>query len=111
MLRSAAAVLAILSAGLGPAAPAAADGFDYLALLDEQGVSYPSEESALGVGQGICRVLGNGGALPRVINALHQRGWDSPREQSIIIASAGRALCPEIGPVVQSQLETLSQFS
>jgi hypothetical protein len=108
MLRTAAVFASLSLLLLGTAVPAAADEADYIALLDNAGVSYSSEEGALGVGTGICRVLGNGGELPRVLNALNKRGWDTPGEQSVIIAAAGTALCPDIRPIIQKQLSRLS---
>lgn len=104
-------VVVLCGAALLSAAPAVADENDYIALLDGQDVTYSSPESAIGIGQGICQAFDSGTSLPRIINALHQRGWETPREQAVIIGSAGIALCPSIGPIIRSQLATLSRIS
>jgi hypothetical protein len=91
------------AASLKGAAPAEADQYDFVSLLDQSGITYSSVTDAINVGKSVCHSIRTGAYIGDVVDSLSSLGW-SPREDSIIVNAATSAMCPDIGPIIKQQI-------
>lgn len=94
-------VAAAIAATLTLAAPAQADQYDYIALLDNEGVFYTSITDVIDHGKMACRLLRGGAGVPTTLNYVAGGGY-VPYEAGIIVASAALNMCPDTMPVVSA---------
>ncbi len=74
------------------ACPAHADQYDFIAQLDNMGVSYDSMLDMIDIGKELCHDLRSGEAPPTVLGKLANTGF-APAESAIILMSAVDYLC------------------
>ncbi|MCX8495938.1 MAG: DUF732 domain-containing protein [Akkermansiaceae bacterium] len=98
-----AAVTTTLTTAMLLAAPANADQYDFVSVLDQSGITYSSVSDAINVGKSICHAIRNNTYVGDVFDALTASGW-SYRENSIIVKAATQTMCPDIGAIIQEQI-------
>ena len=74
------------------AAPAQADQFDFISVLDNSGVSYESIVDMIDIGKEVCHDLRIGAQPPVVLGKLTRTGF-APYEAGIVLMSAVNNMC------------------
>ena len=95
--------LATPIAALALAAPAHADQYDYVSVLDNEGVYYDSISDVIDLGKMTCRILRSGSELPvaaRNIASAGYRGY----EIGVVVQSAASNMCPDVLPALRAFL-------
>ncbi len=113
VMRSAAILLAPLLA-IASAAPAHADEFDFVNVLDANGVYYSSISDVINMGKQLCavgrRAPVTGPAMAQGFGTVLQNGgYTSEAEAKIILGAAADQMCPDIIPRVKAAMASGSQ--
>ena len=90
-----------VAASLALAAPARADQYDYVSVLDNEGVYYSSITDVIDQGKMTCRLLRGGAGVPAALNSVTGSGY-APYESAIIVTAAARNMCPDVMPVIEA---------
>ena len=88
-------------ASLALAAPARADQYEYVSVLDNEGVYYSSISDVIDQGKMACRLLRGGAGVPAALNSVTGGGY-APYESAIIVTAAARNMCPDVMPVIEA---------
>lgn len=96
------------------AAPADADEYDYVSVLDSSGIYYSSISDVIDMGKQLCSV---GRRAPLTGTAMRQGfaavlsggGYTSGTEAAIIIQAAAENMCPDILPRMRAVSSSGSQ--
>jgi len=98
------AVTAIVgAAGLGAAGLASAQSYTasdlaYLAVLDDNSITYTSEDFAIDMGHEICGAMDSGASIYDVAVALEDYSSLSDYDNGVVIGAAIGAYCPAYTP-------------
>lgn len=92
-----------VAAGLALAAPAHADQFEYVSILDNEGVYYSSISDVIDTGKMACRMLRGGADVPAALNYVAGGGY-APYESAVIVTAAALKMCPDVMPVINEFL-------
>ena len=98
------AVTAIVgAAGLGAAGLASAQSYSssdlaYLAVLDDNSITYTSEDFAIDMGHEICGAMDSGASIYDVAVALEDYSSLSDYDNGVVIGAAIGAYCPVYTP-------------
>ena len=84
---------------LASSAPARADQYDFISVLDDSGVSYESIVDMIDIGKAICHDLRSRTAPQVVLGKLSSAGF-APTESAIILMSAVNNMCVDTKPDV-----------
>ena len=90
-----------VAASLALAAPARADQYEYVSVLDNEGVYYSSITDVIDQGKMACRLLRGGAGVPAALNSVTGGGY-APYESAIIVAAAARNMCPDVMPAIEA---------
>ncbi|MDV3130187.1 DUF732 domain-containing protein [Mycobacterium sp. 21AC1] len=90
---------AAMAVSLVFAAPARADQYDFVAMLDNEGVYYASITDVIDSGKMACRLMRGGAGVPAALNYVAGGGY-ADYETAIIVTAAATAMCPDVMPVV-----------
>jgi len=85
------------------AAPARADQFDFVSMLDNEGVYYSSITDVIDQGKMACRLLRSGAGMPAALDYVAGGGY-APYETAVVVASAALNMCPDVMPIVRAFL-------
>ncbi|AKS35858.1 DUF732 domain-containing protein [Mycolicibacterium goodii] len=85
------------------AAPARADQYDFVAMLDNEGVYYSSITDVIDQGKMACRMLRSGAGMPTTLDYVAGGGY-APYETAVVVASAAMNMCPDVLPTVRAFL-------
>lgn len=100
-IRGVIACLAAVCTAVALSSPAQADQFDFVSVLDNNGVHYDSMLDMIDVGKELCHDLRFGVAPPVVLGKLAQTGF-APAESAIILLAAVNTMCGDAKPGVVS---------
>ena len=92
-------------AALGIAAPANADQYDFISVLDNNGVYYYNISEMIDLGKAACRTVRTGGTIGSVdsaINLLTRAGFNAVMDRAIIMTAAANTMCPDIWPALNA---------
>ncbi|AWT52245.1 DUF732 domain-containing protein [Mycolicibacterium smegmatis] len=93
-------VVATAVAATALAAPAHADQYDFVSMLDNEGVYYSSITDVIDQGKMACRILRSGAGMPPMLSYVAGGGY-APYETAIVVASAAMNMCPDVLPTVR----------
>ena len=93
MKRKAIAALAFLSAP-----QAHADQYDFVSVLDNNGIFYSSISDMIDIGKAVCTSVRRTGGLAGAANGLQMAGYTSDLEKGTIVSAAANTMCPDIWP-------------
>ena len=79
--------------------PARADQYDFISLLDSQGVYYESMIDMIDIGKELCHELRHGVEPSLVLGKLQRTGF-APAESAIVLVSAVNTMCADTKPAV-----------
>lgn len=85
------------------AAPAHADQYDFVSMLDNEGVFYSSITDVIDQGKMACRLLRSGAGMPATLDYVAGGGY-APYETAVVVASAAMNMCPDVLPTVRAFL-------
>lgn len=85
------------------AAPAHADQYDFVSMLDNEGVYYSSITDVIDQGKMACRMLRSGAGMPSALDYVAGGGY-APYETAVVVASAAVNMCPDVLPTVRAFL-------
>jgi len=85
------------------AAPARADQYDFVSMLDNEGVYYSSITDVIDQGKMACRMLRSGAGMPSALDYVAGGGY-APYETAFVVASAATNMCPDVLPTVRAFL-------
>ncbi|WP_233213590.1 DUF732 domain-containing protein [Mycobacterium hubeiense] len=97
--RAAAACGFVVVGGLALAGPAHADQYEYVSILDNEGVYYSSITDVIDTGKMACRMLRGGADVPAALNYVAGGGY-APYESAVIVTAAALKMCPDVMPVI-----------
>jgi hypothetical protein len=83
------------------AGPAHADQYEYVSILDNEGVYYSSISDVIDQGKMVCRMLRGATGVPATLNYLAGGGY-APYETGIIVTAAALKMCPDVVPIVNA---------
>lgn len=93
------ACLLAMGGAVALSVPARADQYDFISLLDSQGVYYESIIDMIGIGKELCHELRFGVAPPLVLGKLQRTGF-APAESAIVLLAAVNTVCVDTKPAV-----------
>ena len=85
------------------AAPTRADQYDFVSMLDNEGVYYSSITNMIDQGKMACRMLRSGAGMPSALDYVAGGGY-APYETAVVVASAAVNMCPDVLPTVRAFL-------
>ena len=97
-------IVACAMAVVVPPARAHADQWDYVAQLDNHGVSYSSITDVIDLGKSVCHQLRSGEPVQSSFNDVVQQGYTAT--ESFIIVAAATDMCPDVSAVVKDWART-----
>ena len=114
MKRSISAVLAAGIAAVALAAPAQADKYDYVLVLDDNGIYYDSITRVIDLGKQICSVgrtapIEGTTMMQLLISTMGNAGYAAGEEQAIIATAAANNMCPDVIPRWRASHEWVKQ--
>jgi hypothetical protein len=109
-LKRTATVLAAITASVVFASPAQATTDSFIGHLDSEGISYPSEAEAIGLGNSICSALRRGVSLVEIGVAFMSHN-SSPKTAATFVAASAVDLCPDQIASVQQQAAALQSIN
>jgi hypothetical protein len=95
--------LAVPVVAVAAAIPANADQFDFVSMLDDNGVYYSSIMDVIDSGKQVCRIVRTYGTPQSVdvaVMMLSQQGYGSSMDRAVIIGAAANSMCPDITPQI-----------
>jgi hypothetical protein len=100
-------------AALATAVPASADQYDYISMLDNNGVYYSSILDMIDTGKAVCRVVRTSASndpIEPAIDMLRRVGFSSDTERGLILMSAAENMCPDIFPDIRAHIDRVNQY-
>jgi hypothetical protein len=105
--------LAVPVVAVAAAIPANADQYDYISMLDNNGVYYSSILDMIDTGKAVCRVVRTSASYDPVdpaIDMLRGVGFSSDTERGLILFSAAENMCPDIFPDIRAHIDRVNQY-
>jgi len=100
--RTVTAALALgAAAAMALAAPVHADQYDFVSMLDNEGVYYSSISDVIDQGKMACRILRSGAGVPTALGYVADGGY-APYETAVVVAAAALNMCPDVASVVRA---------
>ncbi|OKH63126.1 hypothetical protein EB74_13755 [Mycobacterium sp. SWH-M5] len=85
------------------AAPARADQYDFVSMLDNEGVYHSSITDVIDQGKMACRMLRSGAGMPATLDYVASGGY-ALYETAVVVALAAVNMCPDVLPSVRAFL-------
>lgn len=97
---------AAIATALFTAAPAGADQYDFITLLDNNGVSYVNILDMIDLGKQTCHEMRAGSDLNMVMDYLVEQEQFTNYEAGFILGAAASSMCPDVKPRLREHLNT-----
>lgn len=98
-----ATIAAVPAVALATAAPAQADQYDYVMLLDNEGVYYDSISDVIDAGKMTCRMMRGGNGVDSAVSYI-MTGGHPAYEAGIVVYAASSTMCPDTLPLLQAYI-------